>query len=71
MAKETQKDSLPKLGYSMKDAETILDLSRAKIFQEVATGRLKTYKNGKRRQTTLPFMEEYIADRIAESQQEA
>ncbi len=47
--------------YSMKVLMTLTHRGRAKLYEDIALGRLKTYKVGKRRFASPKALDEYIA----------
>ena len=48
-----------KLALSMKVAEEAIDVGHTQMYKEVNSGRLKTYKVGRRRYTTLEWLREW------------
>jgi hypothetical protein len=50
----------PKPRYSIKDLLELTHRGRAKIYEDNALGRLKTYKVGKRRFASPTALDEYI-----------
>ena len=49
----------PKIALSMKVAEEAVDLGHTQIYKEINSGRLKTYKVGRRRYTTPEWLREW------------
>ena len=54
---------------SMRETEKAIGLGHVATNAEVQSGRLKSYKVGRRRFTTPAFIMQWQADRIAESEQ--
>ena len=46
--------------YSINDLMTLTDRGRAKLYDDITLGRLKTYKVGKRRFASPNALDEYI-----------
>lgn len=51
---------------SIRDTSKILKVSIQTIYNEISSGRLKTYKIGRRRFVSADAMHKYIKDREAE-----
>ena len=47
--------------YSINDLMTLTDRGRAKLYEDITLGRLKTYKVGKRRFASPAALDHYIA----------
>lgn len=56
-----------KKALSVKDMMEILDISRQKLYDEITSGRLQTFRIGTRRKTTQELIDIYIENRIAET----
>ncbi len=56
-----------KLSYSIQDAIEALGVSRQKIYNEMASGRLKSFRIGRRRFVAHGSIIEYINDRVREA----
>ena len=56
---------------SVKEAEQAIGLGHVATNVEMQSGRLKTYKVGRRRFTTPEWIREWQADRTAETEREA
>lgn len=54
------------LAYGIDDAARRLGLGRTTTFAEIAAGRLKSFRVGKRRLVAESSLREYVADRMAE-----
>jgi excisionase family DNA binding protein len=51
---------LPKIGYSIKEAEKITGLGRTTLWKAIDEGRLKCFKVGRRRIFSLEHLEEFL-----------
>ena len=60
---------LPKIGYSIKEAEKITGLGRTTLWKAIEEGRLKCFKVGRRRIFSLAHLEEFL--KLYESNSEA
>ena len=56
-----------RLSYSIPQAMEELNLSRSRLYQEISTGRLRTYTIGRRRLISHDALKDYIRDREAEA----
>lgn len=52
--------------YSITEAEKALGFSHAKMYEEINSARIKTYRVGRRRFISAKAIQDYIADREAE-----
>jgi hypothetical protein len=52
--------SVERLSYSVDDFMAASGISRRKIYEAIATGSLKTFKNGKRRMISADAARQYI-----------
>ena len=59
-----------KPAYAIKEVESLLGFSHAKLYQEIATHRILTYNVGKRRFVSARALDQYILDREAEAKEE-
>ena len=62
-----ESDSLP-LAYRIERAAERLGIGRTTAYAEVASGRLRSFRVGKRRLVPASALAEYIADRVAEEE---
>jgi len=53
--------ALPKAGYSIPEACVITGVGRSKIYQEIASGRLRTVQCGRRRIVPTDAIGEWLA----------
>ena len=58
-----------KPAYAIKEVESLLGFSHAKLYQEIANDRILTYQVGKRRFVSAGAIDQYIVDREAESRE--
>lgn len=56
------------LAFSPDDAGDLLGLGRTTVYAEIASGRLRSFKVGKKRLVPAFALDEYIADRMAEQE---
>ena len=56
-----------KPAYTIKEVENLLSLSHAKLYQEISSRRILTYKVGKRRFVSCGAVDQYIVDRETET----
>ena len=52
---------LPKVGYSMKEAQSITGLGKTTLWEAIANGELKCYKVGRRTLFSLKHLEDFMA----------
>ena len=55
--------TIPRLAFSVPDACQALSISRQTLYDLIGSGRLRSYKEGKRRFISQAAMLAYIADR--------
>jgi hypothetical protein len=55
--------------YPVQDLLTLLSIGRSRLYSDINTGILKTYKVGKRRFASPEALDAYVAAKEAESQQ--
>jgi hypothetical protein len=68
MTDKTDKSPVQKLAYSMKEARQALGFgSQATLYEQINSGRLRTYKVGGRRYCTHDALIEFQHDREVES----
>jgi excisionase family DNA binding protein len=53
--------SLPKVGYSMKEAQKITGLGKTTLWEAIADGELKCFKVGRRTLFSLKHLEDFMA----------
>lgn len=53
--------SLPKVGYSIKEAQKITGLGKTTLWEAIADGRLKCFKVGRRTLFSLKHLEDFLA----------
>lgn len=53
--------SLPKVGYSMKEAQTITGLGKTTLWEAIANGKLKCFKVGRRTLFSMKHLEDFMA----------
>jgi excisionase family DNA binding protein len=53
--------SLPKVGYSMKEAQKITGLGKTTLWEAIAKGELKCFKVGRRTLFSLKHLEDFMA----------
>ncbi len=64
-------DVTAKLTFSIRETEAELKLSHQSVYNELNSGRLKSYRVGRRRFVSRQAIESYIRDREAENVSDA
>ena len=57
---ESVNESLPQIGYSIREAQKITGLGRTTLWKAMEEGRLKCFKVGRRRIFSLLHLEEFL-----------
>lgn len=52
---------VPKIAYGVADACAALGVTRNRLYQVIAEGSLRTYKDGRRRMVSRRALEDYVA----------
>jgi excisionase family DNA binding protein len=53
---------IPRLAFSPNEAAEALGISRAKLYEELASGRLRSLRAGKRRLIPIGALDEWLSD---------
>lgn len=58
---EDNMNEIPKVSYTMDQAAQATGFTRTRLYQEIAQGRLKTLKAGRRRMVSARALEDFIS----------